>query len=151
MPRWRSPRAPEDAYGRRSSVGTAGNPRARRMRLSASAKSPAESASVPSRSNSTADTGSGRAVTSSIRFAEGRDVIDGGIRRERVHAGQRLVGHAGHRQEIETARARVTRELRRTNELRPVVRAPRQQTQDILRAEDGERVRLRIAIERGEH
>ena len=41
-------------------------------------------------------------------------------------------------------------ELRGADEARPVVRAPRQQAQHVLGAQDREQVRLRVAVDRGE-
>src|SRR4051812_6735292 len=122
-------------------------PRSRRMRLSASARSPAESASVPSRSNSTTDTGSGRVAPSGIGLAKRREVVDGGVILDAIDARQRVVGHACESDQIETGAPCVARQFRRTNEPAPVVRAHGQKAQQILCTEDRIRVRLWIAIE----
>src|SRR4051794_8177928 len=122
-------------------------PRAWRKRLSASARSPAESASVPSRSNSTTDTDSGRAAAkpSGMRLAECREVVDRDVVLDAVGPGQRVVRHSGECREVEPGTPRVAGKLGGTNELAPIVRAPRQHAQHILGAENCIGVRLRIA------
>ena len=95
------PRAPSEVTGRVSASGTGGRPRAVRMRLTAWPRSGAVSAKVPSRSNSTA-----RIIGLSAPAC--KDVIDAGIRFERVGPGERVVGHAG---DAATRRGRALRHM----------------------------------------
>src|SRR5258706_11695609 len=133
------PRAPFETWGRTTSRATGTRPRRLRISFTVRAMSGAVSASVPSRSKSTAST-----------TARAQQVVHVHVAPQRVDLRERVVRHAG---EIEDRKARVAagaRELRGANETRVLVRSLRQQSQHVLGADDGERERLRIAVDGGE-
>src|ERR1700676_3634969 len=120
------PRLPSDACGRSVESGSGGSLRSARTRLSAAARSAAVSASVPSRSNSTARTGKarGRFGARSLEVAaKGRKVVDRGVGFEPVAAGERVIGHALEVIGVKAGLARKRRELRGLDESGVVVRA----------------------------
>src|SRR5687767_4012243 len=118
-----SPRAPVDVTGRVSSTDTGGRPRAARMALTARARSGAVSAKVPSRSKRTA---------SIISAREG------------------VVAHAGHAGHGQRGLAAHCADLGGLEELRVIVRAARQEPENVLCADNREKIRLRIAVDRRE-
>src|SRR5689334_735306 len=138
-----SPRAPIDAYGRTSSGLSGCKPRAVRIRFTAAARSGAVSANVPSKSKSTARV----LVTHAVH-----EIVDVAIAPETVFAREGVVRHADELGDAQACRARVTRELGGLDEAQVVVRAARQQAQDVFRADHREKIGLRIAVDgREEH
>src|SRR5437879_1421555 len=106
--------------------------RSLRMRLMAAARSGAVSAKVPSRSSTAAL--AGRLLVTPAA----QKVIDVAIAPEPIALGQWVVGHAD---ELGRAQARGTgkaRELRGLDEAQVIVRAARQQAQQVLGADHRE-------------
>src|SRR6185295_19100509 len=99
------------------------------MRFTAAARSGAVSASVPSRSNSTA----------SVTHAT-QQIVHIAARLEPVDARNRVVRHPDQLLRAQAARAAPARELGRLDEARVVVRAFGQQLEHVLRAYYGEQV-----------
>src|SRR5215212_9945440 len=104
------------------------------MRFSAAARSGALSASVPSKSNSTA----------LLTTHATQEVIDVAVRFQLVALGERVVSHADQLLDAQPRRSRPARQLRGLDEALVVMRAARQQAQEILGADHGEEVGLRI-------
>src|SRR5512145_3159171 len=96
------PRAPAEAKGRSRSIGKAAWPCSTRMRFTAAARSGAVSASVPSKSNSTAWLGIAGAA---------QEVVDVAVRAELVAPRERVVRHADELLGREAGRAAPAREL----------------------------------------
>src|ERR1051325_6327249 len=139
-PMRRSPRAPMDAYGRTVSGASGARSRARRMVLTAAARSGAVSANVPSKSKSTA-----RLVTHAAQ-----EIVDVAVAPEPVLARERVVGHADELDREQARFARVARQLGRLDEAQVVVRAARKEAKDVFGADHGEEIRLRVAVDGGE-
>src|SRR5678815_4302911 len=133
------PRAPFETCGRTTSSATGASLRLPRMMFTVRAMSGAVSASVPSRSKRTAST-----------TARSQQVIHVHVPTQRIDLRERVVRHAGEVEDLEPGVAACARELRWTDEARVFVGALRQQVQHVLRADDGEEKRLRVAIDRGE-
>src|SRR5690349_7331576 len=108
------------------------------MAFTAAARSGAVSANEPSKSNSTARV----LVTHAAR-----EIVDVAVASEAVLARERVVGHADQLRRAQSRLARVARELRGLDEAQVIVRAARQEPQDVLRADDGEEIGLRVAID----
>src|SRR3989442_13322257 len=121
-----------------SLTGSSFNPRSTRRRLIAAARSGAVSAKVPSKSNSTARLGVTQAAQKIIYVA---------IPSQAILPGDRVVGHADQLLGAQAAVAAPVRELRGLHEAQVVVRAFRQQLQDVLGADHGEQVGLGIAVD----
>src|SRR5688500_5591175 len=111
------------------------------MRFTAAARSGAVSASVPSRSNSTARLAIARA---------GEEVIHVAVATEAVALRDRVVAHADELVGGKAARAAPASELRGLNEALIVVRDFRQELQDVFGADHREEIALRVAVDRGE-
>src|SRR5258705_2651979 len=136
------PRAPAEAKGRRRSTGIGWRPCSMRSRLTAAARSGAVSANVPSRSNKTA-----RPVLLRLTNAS-QQIVDVAIWAEAVALSDRVVGHADQLVGPQPARAAIARELGGLDEALVVVRALRQEAKQVLGADHGEEIGLRIAVER---
>src|SRR5438105_6312360 len=140
------PRAPIEAYGRTAAGAKGSMPRCRRMALTAAARSGAVSASVPSKSNSAA-----RAGRLLVTHAA-QEIVDVAIALEPVAAAERVVGHADELGAAQARVARPARKLRGLDEAQVVVRAARQQAQEVFGADYREKIALRIAVDgREEH
>src|SRR6185436_1062749 len=135
------PRAPEEAYGRRFSSGMSARPRATRRQLSARDRSAAVSASVPSKSKSTA--------LVVIPDAAER-IVDAAVFAQAVLVRHRVVGHALEFDRLQPRIAAPARQFRRLDEARIVVRPLGKHLQQVLRADHREQVGLRIAVDGGE-
>src|SRR5258706_1497881 len=133
------PRAPFETWGRTRSRATGARPRRLRIAFTVRAMSGAVSASVPSRSKSTAST-----------TARAQQVVHVHVATQRVHLRERVVGHARAIEDRKVLVAAVARELGGADEPRVLVRSLRQQSQHVLGAHDRERERLRIAVDGGE-
>src|SRR5574337_1021565 len=108
MPYPSRPRAPADACGRSDSTATGAMPRCSRIVLTACARSPAESASVPSRSNSTTETASRCALGAiAARAPERSEIVDRGVAVETIAPRQRVVDEARHLDRIEAGAPRM--------------------------------------------
>src|SRR5688572_11314909 len=138
---WTRPRAPAEANGRKRSSGSGACPCCARMRFTAAARSGAVSASVPSKSKSTARLGITRASQEVVHIA---------VAPEAVAAGDRVVAHSDELIGAKPGGAAPARKLRRLDEALVVVRAFRQQAEHVLRADHGEKIRLGIAVDGGE-
>src|SRR5450755_922146 len=114
------PRAPCDACGRRTSSDTGGSERSVRIRLIAAARSPAVSASVPSRSNSTARTSSRTGIAPLVATAKAHDVVDRGVGFEAIDFGEGVVRHADQRVGLEPRAARERGDFRGLEKARVV-------------------------------
>src|SRR5205085_2338122 len=79
-----------------------------------------------------------------------QEIVDVAVAPEPVLARERVVGHADELHAAQARRARMARELGRLDETQIVVRAARQQAKDVLGADDGEEIGLRVAVDRGE-
>src|SRR5689334_7396464 len=101
------------------------------MAFTAAARSGAVSANVPSKSNSTARV---------LLTHAAREIVDVAVAPEAVLARERVVGHADELGGAKARVARVARELRGLDEAQVVVRAARQEPQDVLGADHGEEV-----------
>src|SRR4051812_40514301 len=99
------PRAPRETNGRTVSMGTGSSLRARRIMFTVRAMSGAVSASVPSRSKRTAES---RSPT-----ARPHDVVHVHVAAQRIHAGKRLVRHAGEVGDFEAGSAAMRCQLGR--------------------------------------
>src|ERR1700689_870586 len=109
------PRAPEEAWARSWLTGTGGRPRFSRSRFRARARSGAVSATVPSRSNSTA-------WTSGASAANGmHEIIDAGIVTQTISGGERVVRHAFEFPDFQSRVAAMLGELGRFDEFRIIV------------------------------
>src|SRR5690349_6511721 len=144
------PRVPSEAWGRSVSSGSGGSARSARTWFNAAARSGAVSASVPSRSNSTARTGSSRGLASEVT-AERRNVVDRRIGLETISLGDRVVGHADERVGLEAGAPRESGQLRRLEEASVVVRALRKEPEQVFPADHREQIGLGIAIDGREH
>src|SRR3954470_13607345 len=111
------PRAPIEAYGRTAAAESEAMPRSVRMRLTAAARSGAVSASVPSKSNSTA-----RLVTNAAQ-----EVVHVAIAPETVLPGKRVVGHADQLGRAQAGFAAPRGQLRGPDQALVVVRTAGQQ------------------------
>src|SRR5687767_759962 len=119
---WTRPRAPAEANGRKRSSGSGACPCCARMRFTAAARSGAVSASVPSKSKSTARLGIARASQEVVHIAVAPQAVaprDGVV----AHPDQ-LVGP-------QPCRAAPARKLRRLDEAHVIVRAFRQQAEHV--------------------
>src|SRR5688572_30511081 len=99
------PRAPLETWGRSRSGGTDARPRFSRIRFTVRARSGAVSASVPSRSKRTA-------CSRMSATAGAHQVIHVHVTPQRIHLGERIVGHAGEVRDLEAGGAAVPGELR---------------------------------------
>src|SRR3569833_1272937 len=140
-PSW--PRAPCEACGRMTSSASGGSPWRARCRLSAWPRSGAVSTRVPSRSNRTARMFS--SFTALLPPARRHQVVDVGVGFQLVDLGQRVVGHAEQFLGVEPGFARHAGKLGGLDELGVVVRAARQQLEDVFGADDGEEIALGVA------
>src|SRR6266567_9345082 len=131
------PLAPSDACGRSTSTPRGASERSARKRFTAAARSDAVSASVPSRSKSTARTGSGRASFALDIAAERCDVIDRRIGFEPVRLGERVIGHPDQIVGFKAGAPAESGQLGRFDKTRVVVRAAWQESQDVFAANDG--------------
>src|SRR5258706_3255738 len=120
------PRAPAEAKGRGRSTGMGSRPCSRRRRLTAAARSGAVSANVPSRSNRTARPDLLRLTNAS------QQVVDVAVRAEPVAPGDGVVGHADQLVRPQPARAAIARELGGLAAAQGVVRALRQEAEQVL-------------------
>src|SRR6267143_7291732 len=111
------------------------------MALTAAARSGAVSANVPSKSNSTARV----LVTHAAR-----EIVDVAVAPEAIFSPERVISHADELGGAKPRLAREARELRGLDEAQVIVRAARQEPQDVLRADDGEEIGLRVAVDGGE-
>src|SRR3954471_12692419 len=139
------PRAPFETCGRTSAAATGSMPRRSRITLTVRVMSGAVSASVPSRSKSTA-----RIAASGLVTRRPEQVVHVHVAAQRIAARERVVGHAG---EVEDAQPRFTagaRKLRGPDEACELVGSTRQQAQDVFGSDDGEGERLCIAVDGGE-
>src|SRR5690242_13059134 len=134
------PRAPLETCGRTLSDGTGARPRRSRIRFTVRAMSGAVSARVPARSKSTAS------MAPSVT-ARAQQVVHVHVAPQRIGLREGIVGHAREVGDLETRRAAEARELGGPDELAVLVRAARQQAQDVLGADDGEQERLGIAVD----
>src|SRR5881628_3297265 len=135
------PRAPAEAKGRSRSIGSGSSPCSTSMRFTAVARSGAVSASVPSKSNSTARLGIARAA---------QEVVHVAVAPQAVALRERVVAHADELFRAQAARTAPARELGRLDEAQVVVRALGQKLEHVLRADHREQIRLRIAVDGGE-
>src|SRR6476659_9841827 len=133
------PRAPLETWGRTTCAATGASPRRVRISFTVRAMSGAVSASVPSRSNSTAST-----------TPRSQQVVHAHVAPERIRLRHRVVGHAGEIEDREARLAAGARELRGADEARVLVRALGQQVQHVFRADDREQEGLRVAVDGGE-
>src|SRR5260221_10284215 len=133
------PRAPCETWGRTVSGATGARPRRILMRFTVRAMSGAVSASVPSRSKSTASITHGS-----------HHVVDVHVAAQRIGLREGIVSHAGEVADREPRFAARARKLRRPDEARVLVGAARQQVENVFGAHDGEEERLRVAVEGGE-
>src|SRR6185436_10486908 len=133
------PRAPFDTCGRTTSAATGARLRRVRISVTVRAMSGAVSASVPSRSKSTAST-----------TARSQQVVHVDVASQRIDFGDRVVRHAREVEYLEPGLAAGARQLRGPDEARVLVGALRQEVKDVLGAHDGEQERLGIAIDGGE-
>src|SRR5258706_1042698 len=121
-------------------------PRCTRMALTAAARWGAVSANVPSKSNSAA-----RAGRLLLTHAA-QEIVDVAVALEPVAAAERGIGHADQLGAAQARVARPARQLRGLDEAQVVMRAPRQEAQQVLGAGHREQIALRIAIDgREEH
>src|SRR5262249_24802027 len=111
------------------------------MRFTAAARSGAVSASVPSKSNSTA-----RLVIAPAA----EQVVDVAVAPEAVALREGVVGHADELLGGEPARAAPARQFRGLDEAQVIVRAFRKKLEDVLGADHSEKVGLWIAVDGGE-
>src|ERR1700750_2926560 len=129
-----------------------GRARFARITLTAYVRSGAVSANVPSRSNNTAlvlcasFTRIGTSTVTRSGAVEG--VVDVGVPAECIRARDRVVCHADDALHPQSCAPAHRCELGRLDQLLVVVRATRQHFQYIFCPEDGEEVRLQIAIDR---
>src|SRR5688572_14978561 len=107
------------------------------MRLTAAARSGAVSASVPSKSNSTA----------LVIAKAAQEVVHVAVAPQRVSLRYRVVCHADELVGSQPGVAAPARKLRRLDEALVVVGAFRQEAKDVLRPDDGEQVGLRISVD----
>src|SRR5262249_14233319 len=133
------------------SRGSGASPRSARTRLTAAARSPAVSASVPSRSNRTARTHSGAIVVASgvilVATTKRGDVVDRRIPTERVASRERVIGHADYRVDFEFRLAGMSCKLRRLQEPRVVVCSTGQQPQCVLCAKNRQEIGFGVAVD----
>src|SRR2546430_3647349 len=108
------------------------------MVFTAEARSGAVSANVPSKSNSTARV----LVTHAAQ-----EIVDVAVAPQPVLARERVVGHADELRAAQPGVASEARELRGLDEAQVVVRAARQQAQDVLRADDRKQIGLGVAVD----
>src|SRR5690606_9798767 len=76
-----------------------------------------------------------------------RQIVDPGVAAEGIHAGERVVAHADEFVHLQAGLATVARQLGRFDEAGVFMRAARQQIEDVFSADDGEEIRLRVAVE----
>src|SRR5258708_40360621 len=119
-------------------------PRCTRMALTAAARSGAVSAKVPSKSNSAA-----RAGRLLLTHAA-QEIVDVAVALEPVAAAERVIGHADQLGAAQAGVARPARQLRRLDEAQVVMRAARQEAQQVLGADHRPEITLRSAVDRRE-
>src|ERR1700682_2886704 len=121
------PRAPLETWGRTSSGATGSKPPRVRIAFSVRVMSGAVSASVPSRSKSTASITHGP-----------QEIVHVHVASQRIDLGDGIVGHAGEVRDPQPATAAGPRELGGPDEAGVLVRALRKQAEDVLGAHDRE-------------
>src|SRR6185295_9247821 len=102
----------------------------------------AVSASVPSRSKSTA-------AMASSAMARAHQIVHVHIPAQRIDLGDRIVGHAREVGDLEAGGAAVARQLRGPYEARVLMGALGEQAQDVFGADDREEEGLGIAVDGG--
>src|SRR5690349_14528653 len=112
------PRAPFETCGRTTESATGARPRRLRISFTVCAMSGAVSASVPSRSKSTAS-----------NTARSQQVIHVHVAAQRVDLRERVVRHAGEVEDLQPRFAASARQLGWPDEARVLVRAFRQQVE----------------------
>src|SRR5665213_2338656 len=142
---------PCETYWRRSEYGNGASCCAARSRLTMRAMSGPVSSNVPSRSSNTAASGVAGFKRRSTGQMKMRHIVDAGIGADAGRARERIEFDAADIAQLQSVRAGQPRQLGGTYQARVLVRAARDQIEQVLRADDREQKRAQIAVDGGDH